>query len=303
MDRFTAMSLLIAAVDAGSLSAVSRQRHMPLATVSRKISELEDHLGARLLVRSTRGLALTDAGREYVAACRNILESVEQAERVAAGEFVVPRGELVVTAPAVFGRLYVAPLVSGFLQAHPDISVRLLLADRILNLVDDHVDAAVRVGALPDSDLIATRVGAVNLVVCATPAYLAARGEPVKPADLAGHDCITFEAQDRIDTWHFPTAARDLKVPVRTRLAVNTADAAIAAALDGLGITRVLSYQVDAAIAEGRLKRLLQDYEPPARPVHVVHASQRRLPLKLRAFFDYVVPRLRTELSESSITP
>src|ERR1700676_3464640 len=176
MDRLESMSILVAAVDAGSLSAAARRLGTPLATVSRKVSELEAHLKTRLLTRSSRKLALTDAGRSYSEACKRILEDVGEAERAASGEYSAPKGDLIITAPIVFGRLHVLPIAMEFLKAYPDIDIRIVLADRLVNLLEDHIDLAVRIGELPDSSLVATRVGAIRRVACASPAYLAVHG-------------------------------------------------------------------------------------------------------------------------------
>jgi DNA-binding transcriptional LysR family regulator len=297
MDRLDAMAILVEAVEAGSLSAAARRLRMPLATVSRKVADLEAHLGARLLVRSSRRLALTEAGRAYVAACRRILEDVGEAERNAAGEYSAPRGELVLTAPVVFGRLHVLPVVCAFLAAYPDIQVRLVLADRLVHLADEHVDVAVRIGRLADSRLVAAQVGAIQRVVCAAPAYLAARGTPATPEELAGHDCIAFEGLTVPGSWSFSVSGSEMAVPIRARLVVNTAEAAIDATVAGLGIARVLSYQVADALRDGTLALLLEAFEPAPWPVSLVHAGQGRLPLKLRAFLDFAAPRLRERLA------
>jgi DNA-binding transcriptional LysR family regulator len=295
MDRLAAMRILLAAVEAGSLSAASRRLGMPLTTVSRRIAELEAHLGARLLNRTSRRLDLTEAGGDYHAAARRILEDVAEAERSAAGEYATPRGDLVVTAPLVFGRLHVLPVVIEFLKAYPEVDVRLVLNDRIVNLAEDHVDLALRIGELPDSRLVATRVGAISRVVCGSPAYLAACGRPARPADLAGHDCVTFDNLVPQDRWSF---ADGVSVPVRVRLAVNQAEAAIDAAVAGIGLTRVLAYQAAAALAEGKLKTVLRNFQPPPSPVHLVHGAGRLLPRKLRAFLDVAVPRLKAAIAE-----
>lgn len=265
---------------------------MPLATVSRRVAELEERLGAQLVTRSTRGLALTEAGATYIAACRRILEQVAEAERAAAGEFSRPRGLLTVTAPIVFGRIHIVPLIAEFLEAYPDVDVRLHQGDRMVSFQEEHIDLAVRIGHLPDSSLRARRVGAVREVVCASPAYLAARGEPQRPEDLACHDCITFENLMASDRWRFG----ERQVRIGSRLIVNTADAAICAAEAGLGITRVLSYQVAGAVADGRLKIVLEDNEPEAWPVHLLYGGS-ILPQKLRAFIDFAAPRLSEALS------
>ncbi len=296
MDRLELMSLLLDAVDAGSLSAAARRRGAPLATVSRKVAELEAHLGTRLLIRSARRLTLTDAGSAYVAACKRILEDVEEAERAAGGEYQVPKGDLAITSPVVFGRLHVLPVVTAFLKAYPAIDIRLALADRVFNLIEDHVDLAVRIGALPDSSLVAARVGTIRRVTCGSPDYFAERGIPQSPKDLAAHDCITLEALMPADRWTFAKGNAALTVGVHSRLAVNTAEAAIDAAVAGIGVTRVLSYQVASAIRAGTLAIVLEEFEPSPWPVSLVHTGQPRLPLKLRAFLDFAAPRLRAAI-------
>jgi DNA-binding transcriptional LysR family regulator len=298
MDQIRAMTVLAAAADAGSLSAAGRRLGMPLPTVSRKISEIEAHLKTKLLLRSTRGLALTDAGRAYVAACKRILEDIEQADRAAAGEFAAPRGELTVTAPVVFGRLHVLPVAVDFLMTYPEIDLHLVLSDRVVNLREDEIDLAVRIGALRDSAMVATRVGEIGRVVCASPAYLSARGNPRSPADLAAHDCISFDALVAGTAWTFEAGKRPVTVQVRSRLTVNTAEAAIDAAIAGLGVTRVLSYQVAGALRAGQLREILRSSAPAPAAVSLLHASGRLVPAKLRAFLDFAVPRLRRRLGQ-----
>ena len=288
------MSVLLAAVETGSLSGAGRKLGMPLPTVSRKVSELETHLKARLLHRSTRRLTLTDSGRAYVEACKRILNDVEEAERAAAGEYSAPKGDLVITAPIVYGRLHVLPVVTEFLRAYPDVDIRLQLGDRMVNLFEESVDLAVRIGDLPDSSLIATRVGSVHPVVCASAGYLSARGRPAHPDELTAHDCVTFEGLMSADTWNFSSGKSVVSAAIHSRLVVSTAEAAIAAAIAGAGITRVLSYQVADAVRTGALEIVLQEFEPAEWPVSLVYPSQGRLPLKLRAFLDYAVPRLKT---------
>ncbi|PVX82674.1 LysR family transcriptional regulator [Paraburkholderia unamae] len=296
MDRLDAMTVLIAVVDAGSLSAAARRLGMPLATVSRKVGELEGHLKTRLLTRTTRQLSLTEAGRSYVAACRRILEDVGEAERAATGEYSEPKGELAITAPVVFGRLHVLPVVAEFLARYPEIGVRIMLADSLVNLLEEHVDLAVRIGELPDSALVAMRVGAIRRVVCASPDYLAAHGVPAHPRDLAAHACITSDGLTSARSWAFWLGREAVSLPVRSRLVLNTAEAAIDAAMLGVGLTRVLSYQVASAAREGKLQVVLEAFEPPPWPVSLVHAGQAPLPLKLRAFLDFAAPRLRARL-------
>lgn len=192
MDRLEAMAILVAAIEAGSLSGAGRRLGIPLATVSRKLADLESHLNARLLTRTTRRLTLTDAGRTYVAACKRILEEVSEAERGASGEYRAPKGDLTITAPIVFGRLHVLPVVAQFLKAYPEIDIKLVLADRVLHLLEDNIDVALRIGVLPDSSLVGKKVGEIREIVCASPAYLAEHGWPRVPADLVGHQCVTF---------------------------------------------------------------------------------------------------------------
>jgi DNA-binding transcriptional LysR family regulator len=297
MDRLEAMSILAAAVDTGSFSAASRKLGVPLPTVSRKVAELEKHLEAKLLVRSTRKLALTDAGASYLAACKRILEQVGDAEAAAAGEYRTPRGELTITAPIVFGRLHVLPVVCDFLARYPDIDVRMALSDGNVNLIDDHIDLAVRIGALADSSMRAMRVGAVRRVVCGSPGFFAAHGTPKKPEDLAGLPCVTFAGMTGGTSWTF-ARGRGLARPVqaRTRLAVNTAEAALDAAIRGVGVTRVLSYQAARAVREGKLRIVLQKFEPAPMPVSLIHAGQDLVALKIRSFLDFAAPRLRKAL-------
>jgi len=293
MNRLESMTVLLAVVDAGSLSAAGRKLGMPLATVSRKVSELEVALNARLLVRSTRRLTLTDSGRDYVGACRRILEDIAEADKAAAGEYTAPRGELLVTAPVVFGRLHVLPVLTEFLNAYPEVKVRLALGDRVVNLLEDHVDLAIRIGALPDSGLIATHLGSLRQVVCASPAYLAKHGAPADLDDLAAHDCVSFDVFGIGDAWRFDLPGDTRVVRIRSRLTVSTAEAAIDAAVAGLGVTRVLSYQAESALRQGQLRLILEAFPSVPLPVSLLYARQGRLPLKLRALIDFSAPRLR----------
>jgi DNA-binding transcriptional LysR family regulator len=291
------MSIFVTVADAGSLSAAARRLGMPLATVSRKVAELETHLKTRLLHRTTRQLSLTEAGSAYLVACRRILEDIGEAERAATGEYSAPKGELTVTAPVVFGRLHVVPVIAEFLAHYPLITVNLMLTDRVVHLMEEHGDIAVRIGELPDSSLMATCVGTVRRVVCASPAYLSQRGEPTHPTDLAGHDCITFEVLESKRAWVFGAGRSQVSVPVQSRLTVNTAEAAIDASALGVGLIRVLSYQVAEVVRHGALRVVLAPYESAPLPVSLVHTGQAPLPLKLRAFLDFVGPRLRARMS------
>jgi DNA-binding transcriptional LysR family regulator len=302
MDRLEDMSILVAAVEAGSLSAAGRKLGVPLPTVSRKVSELESHLKTRLLIRSTRRLTLTEAGAAYVSACKRILEQVGEAERAASGEYSAPRGDLIVTAPIVFGRLHVLPVVDEFLATYPEINVRLTLSDRNVHLIDDHVDLAVRIGTLSDASWVTVRVGSVRRVVCGSPDYLATHGIPKTPDDLATLFCITFDGLTTTATWSFASGGLERAVPVRSRLSVNTAEAAIDAAIAGVGVSRVLSYQVAHAVAEGKLQIVLADYELEPLPISVLHIGQNPLPLKTRAFLDFAAPRIRQSAADAALT-
>lgn len=298
MDRLEAMAMLVTVTEQGSLSAAARHLRVPLATLSRKVSDLEKTLGARLLIRTTRRLTLTDAGVAYVAAARRILEDVENAEREAAGEYTVPRGELTLTAPVMFGRLHVLPLVAEFLATWPEINVRLSLTDRNVDIVEDHVDMAVRISRLPDSTMVATRVGEMRTVLCASPALLAAHGRVHRPEDLRRLPCVTVDAPILSPSWRFrmPGGSTTIEIPVTPRLSVSSTEAAAEAAARGVGIARLLYYQAARGLADGTLQTLLEDYEPEPQPVHLVHASRGQMPLKMRCFLDFAVPRLREVL-------
>lgn len=297
MDRFEAMRTLLAAVDGGSLSAASRRLRVPLPTVSRRVSDLEAHLRTQLVVRTSRRLLLTDAGRGYVAACRQILEELDDAERLASGEYRTPRGALLVTAPVLFGRLHVQPVVLDFLAVYPEISLRLMLSDATIDIVEERVDLALRIGALPDSGLVARRLGEVRWIVCASPDYLGRRGTPTTPHDLVDHDCIGFDRLGGDSAWPFAIDGRTHEVAIRPRFSVSTASGALDAALAGAGVVRVLSYQASAALADGWLVKLLDRWETAPLPVHLLHNPQPILPLKLRALIDFAAPRLRDRLA------
>jgi DNA-binding transcriptional LysR family regulator len=291
-DRLETMSIFVRVVDEGSLTAGARALAMPIATVSRRIAELEDKLGAELLLRSPRGLTLTDTGQTYVAACRRILEEVAEAERNASGEFTAPRGTLTMTAPIVFGRLHVLPAVNAFLRSFQDVDIRLELTDRPVNLHEEHLDLAVRIGPLSDSMFIARKLGEVRRIVCVSPSYLEKHETPENPVDLEKLDTIAFQTVMAAPNWQFGSEQPQKVTLMRPRLIVNTAEAAIDAAIDGLGFTRVLSYQADQAIKAGRLVPVLQDFEPDPWPVHLLYEPRALIPQKLRAFLDFAAPRI-----------
>lgn len=295
-DRLKTMAILVKVVDRGSISSGAKALGMPVATVSRRISELEADLNAELVLRSPRGLTLTDTGVAYVAACRRILDEVAEIERDASGEFSEPRGILTLTAPIVFGRMHVLPVVTEFLQCYPDINVRLQLIDRPVSLSEEHIDMAVRIGTLPDSGLIARKVGEVRNIVCASRSYLETHGRPTAPNDLEGASCIVFDQFLADQAWSFEAEGKTLRIPVNARLHVNTAEAALDAAEAGLGITRVLSYQAEPGIKAGRLEAILSSWEGQPSPVHFIYEQRSLVPQKLRAFIDFAAPRIANRI-------
>lgn len=303
MDRFEAMSVLIEVVDAGSLSSGARRLQAPLATVSRKVADLEKHLGARLVLRTRRGLTLTDEGRNFVSASRRILEELDAAERQASGDYGALRGGLHITAPIAFGERYVLPAALEFLKEQTEIDMRLTLTDRQISLADEHIDVAFRIGHLADSALIATRIGAVRRVVCASSDYLDRWGIPIRPEDLAQHDGISFQGFATAPEVRYRRDGTSFNTEPRARMAVNTTEAAIQAALAGIGIIRVLSYQVAAQLRSGALREVLAQYAPEPMPVNVVYAPADPLPTKVRYFLDWVTPRLREQMTAEHQTP
>ena len=298
MDRLDAMSTFLTVVEAGSLSAAARRLNAPLTTVSRKVSELELHLRTKLFNRSSRQLVLTDAGSSYLTACKRILADVTEAERAACGEYTAPKGELSVTTPIGIGRTILMPIMADFLKAYPDIKARMIPTDRVLSLVQEQIDVGLRIGALPDSNLIAIRVGTTRRLACASPGYLAARGTPGTPEDLAGHDCIiNLAGHATHDVWTFVRDKTAIAVPVHTRLVVGSAEAACAAARAGIGIAIAFSHRLQAAHDGGILTTLLDDFQPAPLPVSLVYAADRFLPIKVRAFLDFAGPRLKRVLA------
>jgi DNA-binding transcriptional LysR family regulator len=297
MDRVELMSVAVSIAEAGSLSAASRKLRTPVPTLSRKLSELEGRLKTQLFDRSSRRLTLTDAGRSYVEACKRILEQVDDAEREATGEYRAPTGDMIVTSPWGIGHLHLLPLSCEFQRAYPDIGLRLLLTDNVINPVENGVDVSIRIGPLADSSLIATRIGSVRVVVCASPDYLAARGAPLTPADLAGHDCITIDGTGVPRAWPFMEGGREIATPIRSKLTVSTSEAAVEAAVLGSGLTRVMSYKMEAARLTGSLVLVLEGFEKEPLPVHVLFKERRPMPLKLRVFLDWLIPRLKARLA------
>lgn len=293
MDRLEAMRVFIAVAEERGFAAGARRLGMSAPAVTRAVAALEERIGARLLQRTTRVVRLTEAGTRFATDARRILDEVERAEALAAGWHDVPRGLLTVTAPITFGRMFVAPVLLEFLKQYPQVSARALFVDRVVDLMDEGVDVAIRIAHLPASSLSAVRVGHVRRVLCASPKYLAKRGTPKSPSDLSQHDVIALSTNLSDVEWHFVSGKRSETVLPPARLVANTADVAIGAALDGRGITRVLSYMIEPEVRAGRLRLLLESYEPPPVPVHIVFAEGRQASAKVRRFVDLATERLR----------
>jgi DNA-binding transcriptional LysR family regulator len=273
MDRLGAMRVFVSVAKLGSFTEAARRLQLSPSVVTRSIAQLEDALGLTLLLRTTRSLRLTERGELYLESCRQILQDLDSAERQVRGEDAEPRGTLKVAAPVVFGRLHVLPIVNGVLREHREVAVELTLSDRNVHLVEEGVDVAVRIGELADSSLIAVKLGVVSRVVVASPAYLKERGVPKSPAELAAHDIVAFEGLGVTNEWRFDGGSKP--VPLEPRLIVNSIDASIAAAEAGIGITRALSYQVQASVVAGRLTPILQQFAPPPMPINAIYPARR----------------------------
>lgn len=295
MDKLRLMESFVRIVDEGSLTAAARRQGTSLAATVRGLAALEGHLGVRLLNRSTRRIALTDEGRGYLERCRRILAEVGEAEAALNARIDRPEGRLTLTAPVMFGRLRLAPVVAEFLAAHPAMSADLMLLDRVVDLLEEGIDLALRIGRLPDSSLVALPLGSLRRIVCASPAYLARAGRPAHPAELAGHRCIRFSGLPGGEEWRFPEATG--AVTVSGPLTTNQLDVAVDACISGLGCGRFLSYQVSAALADGRLQALLVDFEPPPVPVNLVYPHSRLVSARVRAFVEFARPRLQAVLA------
>lgn len=296
MDRLHELEVFVAVAEAGSFAKAGARLRLSPPAVTRAVAALEERLGARVFQRTTRSLAITEVGRRFLESARRVLADLEVAEREAVGDAAEPRGHLVVTASVAFGRSVLAPIVCGFLGEYPRVTASVLLVDRVVNLVEEGVDVAVRIGELPDSGLIARRVGAVRRTLVASPAYLAGRGTPSSPSDLESHSLIAFTGLMPGRELRFGSGKGATTVTVRPTLEINDAMAAIDAATMGQGITVALSYMVRDAIAAGRLLPVLADESSPPRPVHLVHAHSRLVAPAIRAFVDYAAPRLREAL-------
>jgi DNA-binding transcriptional LysR family regulator len=291
MDRIEDIEVFAEVAGQGSFTAAARRLNRSPTAITRAVADLEARLGVRLLNRTTRAVSLTDAGERFLVGARRVLADLSEIEQAAAGLGAAPRGELSVTAPILFGRLHVLPIVTEFLSEFPDVTVRLMLFDRPVDLVEEGIDAAVRIGTLADSSAIATGLGHLRRVVVAAPDYLARHGMPQRPDDIAGHDVVVFGGIGG-QQWEFTGRA----VRVVTRLTVTTAEAAIDATASGVGITRVFSYQAVEALTRGAVTRILAAYEGEEVPVHLLYPGGAHRPPKLRAFVDYAAPRLRARL-------
>jgi len=291
MDRIESVAIFVEVAERRSFAAAARRLARSAAAVTRAVGELETRLGVRLLNRTTRAVSLTEAGDRFLAGARRVLADFEEIERAAAGEGAAPRGELRITAPILFGRLHVLPIVTEFLGRFAEVSVALSLIDRPVDLVEEGLDVAVRIGALAESSAVATRVGTVRRIVVASPGYVTQHGTPLSPGDLGAHAVIAFSGG--ADHWVFRNEQRETSIAIRPRLAVTTAEAALDAVRAGFGIARVLSYQAADDISRGSLLRLLAPYEGDELPIHLLYPGGRHPPPKLRAFLDFAKPRLR----------
>jgi DNA-binding transcriptional LysR family regulator len=295
MDRFHLINVFVAVVDSQGFAGAARKLSMSPPAVTRAVNELEAHLGLRLLSRTTRTVRMTDAGERYAQDCRRILAELLEADESVTGLHAAPRGRLTVTAPVLFGGLYVTPIVTEYLTRYPEVSASCLFLDRVVNLMDDGVDVAVRIGELPDSTMQAIRVGQVRRVICASPDYLARHGVPATPDALHEHTIVSAISVTPNPEWKLLEQGQPRTIRLQARMVTSTNDAAMAAAVGGFGITRLLSYQVAEHLRTGRLKTVLPDYEPEALPVHVVHREGRQAPQRVRAFLDLAVERMRQD--------
>jgi DNA-binding transcriptional LysR family regulator len=295
MDRFQAMSTFVTVVETGGFASAARKLDVSPSVVSRVVTELEERLGVRLLTRTTRVVRLTDAGRGYFEDCRRILGEIDNAELAATGTHSSPRGVLSITAPVMFGRLHVTPIMLDYLRRYPDADANCWFVDRVVNLVDEGIDIAVRIAPLPDSSLQAISVGRVRRVLCASPAYLAEHGTPEHPDDLATHTIVTSTGSSSPSEWRLYDGERQVLVRAHPRLSTTTNDSAMAAALADFGIARLMSYQVAQQISDGTLKIVLEEFEPPVVPIHLVHREGRHVTQKVRAFLDLAVATLRAD--------
>ena len=297
MDRFHLMSVFVAVAEEESFAAAARRLGLSPPPVTRAVATLEEHLGIKLLTRTTRFVRATDAGLRYLESARRILVEVDAADEDAAGVHAAPRGQLAVTAPVLFGSMFVMPGIVDYLERYPDVSVSALFLDRVVNLLEEGMDVGVRIGALPDSTMRAIPVGHVRRVVCAAPEYLKRHGKLKQPSQLARHTILAASPVSPTIEWRFADGRKGVSVKVQPRLTVTSNEAAIQAALLGFGVTRLMSYQIATHLAAGRLQRVLADSEPPPLPIHVLHREARHASAKVRSFVDLLVERLRAGLA------
>ncbi len=292
MAKFEAMQTFVKVAETGSFAEAARRLHMSPPAVTRAVSALEDQIGTRLFTRTTRVVRLTEAGRRYFEDCRRIIADVDEAEAAASGSYARPTGMLNVTASVLFGQAFMVPILTEFLGENPDVTIQALFVDRLVNLVEEGIDVAIRIGHLPDSSQSAIKVGTVRQVICGAPAYFAAHGVPQRPADLSGHRIAAGTGAFAAVDWQFGQD-RKQRVHVRPRLLCSTYDAVIRAVLDGWGLARVLSYQIGEHLVTGRLQTALDEFEQAPLPIHIVHPEGRRASAKVRAFVDLAADRLR----------
>jgi DNA-binding transcriptional LysR family regulator len=297
MDRFHAIQVFTKVADCGGFTAAARVLAMSPPAVTRAIAQLEDHLGTRLFVRTTRSVRLTETGERFLVDGRRILLDLEEAEEAAVGSHAAPRGMLNITAPVLFGRLYVSPVLGDFLGIHPNVNARTLYVDRNVNLMDEGLDVAIRIGELADSSMIAVRAGTVRRVLFASPGYLAEQGTPQHLRDLNKHRLIQSTAVSAAPEWKFEESGSPVSLPIKPRLCMNTNDAVIELALRDWGMSQLLSYQIASHVAAGQLQCVLEGFELPALPIHVVHQEGRLVSAKVRAFVDFMVDRLRADVT------
>jgi len=291
MDRFHLMSVFVAVAEEQGFAAAARRLHMSPPAVTRAVAALEEQLGVKLLNRTTRFVRTTEAGKRYLEDAKRILSEVNAADEAAAGINAAPRGHLAITAPVLFGRMFVMPGIVDYLNTYPDTEISAMFLDRIVNMLEEGVDVGIRIGELPDSSLRALRVGSIRIVLCASPEYLRRQALPRKPQDLLDHSMIVSSAGNDVIDWHFDS----ITLRIKPRLTVTANDAAIEAARQGFGITRLLSYQVAPQLAEGGLKTILENYEPSPLPIYIVHREGRYASARIRAFVDLMAKRLRAD--------
>ncbi|MGH8386775.1 MAG: LysR family transcriptional regulator [Pseudomonas sp.] len=293
MHRFQEMQVFAAVAQEQGFSAAARRLGLSAASVTRAVAALEQRIGTQLLTRTTRSVFLSEAGQRYLEDCRRILAEVQEAEDSAAGSHAQPRGQLTITAPVLFGELFITPLMVSFLKQFPDVTINAQLIDRVVSVVEEGVDVAVRIGELPDSNQHAIRVGEVRRVIVASPEFLASHGRPRHPQDLVQAPIIATSAIGQLRSWPFLEGDEPLSVRTEPRLVVTANQAAITAAALGLGYTRVLSYQVAGKVEAGELEIILSDFEMPPLPIHVVYQGGRKAATRIRSFVDFTVKALR----------